>query len=510
MSTQRILLNFILLFLPLAFWAQVPEAFKYQAVARDASGITLVSSPISIRASIVDQNITGTVLYSEIHNTITNDFGLFSLEIGSGSIEIGDFSTIDWSTNAKFIKIEADFSGGSTFDDLGIAQLLSVPYAIYAKNAGNGTFPDGLATGNTVFWNGTNWSVDNGNLFNTGTRVGIGTSTPLQKLDVNGQITIPTDSAYLINNKSVLNTKGQFNLNLGVNAAASNTFGQYNLTAGFNSGVANTIGSQNVFLGAETGEANLDGAMNTFAGRRAGKSNISGDENTFIGTYSGQNNTDGNHNSFLGVTTGNNNTLGEENTFLGAHAGFFNTIGNNNTYVGNFAGQYSVSGSNNVFIGFNADAQTSALNNAIAIGSGAVVTSSNSAIIGNTSITSIGGQVGWSTFSDARLKKNILPETLGLAFILDLNPVRYEYNAEGQKGIIYSGLIAQEVESSIRKFNTTFSGVVKPSNDEGFYSIRYSEFVVPLIKAIQEQEKRISTLEMLILEQSSPKNKNIE
>ena len=335
--------------------------------------------------------------------------------------------------------------------------------------------------------------------------MGIGTSTPLQRLDVNGQINIPADSAYLINNKSVLNTKGQFNVNIGINAGVSNTFGQYNLLAGFNSGVANTIGSQNVFLGAETGEANLDGAMNTFAGRRAGKSNISGDENTFIGTYSGQNNTDGNHNSFLGVTTGNNNTLGEENTFLGAHAGFFNTIGNNNTYVGNFAGQFSVSGSNNVFIGFNADAQTSALNNAIAIGSGTVVTSSNSAIIGNTSITTIGGQVGWSTFSDARLKKNITPETLGLEFIMDLNPVRYEYTAEGQKGIIYSGLIAQEVESSILKLNTTFSGVVKPSNDDDFYSIRYSEFVIPLIKAIQEQEQRINNLELKILELSSPK-----
>jgi hypothetical protein len=495
MSLRHLLLYLGFYLFPMAIVAQVPEAFKYQAVARDASGITLVNSPISIRASIVDQSTTGSTLYSEIHNAITNDFGLFSLEIGSGTIESGDFTSIDWSTNAKFIRIEADFSGGTTFDDLGIAQLLSVPYALYAKNAGNGTFPNGVTEGNTIFWNGSNWVVDNNNLFNNGSRVGIGTSAPLQKLDVRGHITIPIDSAYMINNKSVLNTKGQYNLHLGVNAAASNTFGQYNVIAGFNSGAANTVGNQNVFIGAESGESNLDGAMNTFAGRRAGKINSSGNENTFIGCYAGQNNTIGDHNSFLGVTTGNSNTTGEENTFLGAHAGYFNTTGSNNTYVGNFAGQYSTTGSNNVFIGFNADALTSTLTNAIAIGSGTIVNASNQTIIGNTSMTSIGGQVGWSTFSDRRLKKNITPETLGLDFILDLNPVRYEYKAEGQSGIVYSGLIAQEVELSAANLNTTFSGVVRPQNEDNHYSLRYSEFVIPLIKAIQEQNQKIEELE---------------
>lgn len=494
MSTQRILLNFLFLFLPLAYWAQVPEAFKYQAVARDASGITLINSPISIRASIVDQSTSGTVLYSEIHNTTTNDFGLFSLEIGSGSVETGDFTNIDWSTNAKFIRIEADFSGGATFDDLGIAQLLSVPYAIYAKNAGNGTFPDGIAPGNTIFWNGSNWSIDNGNLYNTGSRVGIGINVPLQKLHVNGHITIPKDSSYKINNVTVLQTKGQDNTQIGQQAGENLTFGMSNVFAGTYAGQLNTVGSQNIFVGVESGRNNQDGMMNTFIGRKTGFLNQNGDENTFMGSYSGQNNTTGDHNTFIGVTTGNSNVSGHENSFYGAHAGYYNETGNNNTFIGNFAGQYSVSGNNNVYLGFNADGITDDLENAIALGAGSVAQQNNSAMIGNTAMTSIGGQVGWSTFSDRRLKMNIQKEELGLDFILRLAPVKYEYRAKGQEGIVYSGLIAQDVESILKELDRTFSGVVVPESENGYYSLRYSEFVVPLINAIKEQQKLINEL----------------
>lgn len=494
MSTQRILLNFFFLFIPIVHWAQVPEAFKYQAVARDASGITLVNSPISIRASIVDQSTSGTVLYSEIHNAVTNDFGLFSLEIGSGSLESGDFISIDWSTNSKFIRIEADFSGGTTFNDLGIAQLLSVPYALYAKNAGNGTFPDGISEGNTIFWNGSNWIIDNNNLFNDGNRVGIGTSNPLQKLDVNGHITVPKDSSYKINNISVLQTRGQENTQVGQQAGEGLTFGMSNVFAGTYAGQFNTVGSQNIFIGVESGRNNIDGMMNTMIGRKAGFFNQNGDENTFMGAFAGQNNTTGDHNTFVGVTTGNSNISGHENCFYGAHAGYYSQSGNNNTFIGNFSGQYSVTGNNNVYVGFNADGATSSLQNAIAIGAGSIALQSNSAIIGNTSMTSIGGQVGWSTFSDRRLKTNIQAEDLGLEFILGLEPVKYEYSASGQKGIIYSGLIAQDVDSLLLKLKKSFSGIVKPDNDRSFYSIRYSEFVIPLINAIQEQNSIIELL----------------
>jgi hypothetical protein len=475
-------------------FAQAPEAFKYQALARDLSGQAVINSPVSLRLSILDGSVAGPVVFQESHSVTTNGQGLFSLNVGEGSLLAGSFAGIDWANGEKFLKIEADLTGGTNFEELGISQLLSVPYALYAKYAGTALLPNGTAPGNTAYWDGTEWVIDSNNLYNSGSFVGINTSSPLQRLDVNGQVNIPLDSAYMINNKSVLNTRGLNNIFIGLNAGANFTFAQNNLFAGYNAGFLNTIGSQNVFLGTEAGQSNLDGMMNTFIGRRAGFQNTSGSENTFIGTFTGQNTTTGQHNSFLGVTTGNSNTTGAENTFLGAHAGYFNTTGSNNTYVGNFAGQYTGTGNNNVYIGFNADGAASNLSNSIAIGAGSVVTASNSVVIGNTSVTSIGGQVGWSTFSDARLKTNVTDENLGLEFILGLHPVKYNYTASGQKGFIYSGFLAQEVDELLKELGTDFSGLVKPQHEHDFYSIRYGDFVIPLINAVKEQQQEIEAL----------------
>lgn len=490
-------ISFLLFFCVQLSWlsAQTPEGFKYQSVARGVSGQTMNNATISLRMSILDNDISGPTVYAETHSVSTNEFGLFSISIGLGTPVLGSFAGIDWSTNEKFLKVEADFAGGSTFTEMGVSQLLSVPYALYSKYAENALLPNGADPGNTVFWNGTEWVINNSNIFNNGDKVGVGMTNPMQKLDVNGKINVPKDSAYTINNVDVLSTRGLASLYLGEYSGLLTTFGQYNVFAGYNSGLNNGIGSQNTFIGSETGVSNLDGMMNSFLGRRAGFANTTGIENTFLGCYAGQSTTSGQHNSFLGVTTGNSNTTGNENTFLGAHAGYFNTTGNNNTYVGNFAGQYTSTGSNNLYLGFNADGVTSNLSNSIAIGSGSIVTASNTVIIGNTAMTSIGGQVGWSTFSDVRLKKGISEETLGLNFIMKLNPVRYEYTAKDQHGIIYSGFIAQEVESVLNDLNTDFSGLVRPKNEHDFYSMRYAEFVVPIVKSIQEQQLLIEELQ---------------
>jgi len=489
--------SLIIIFCAHLIWlnAQTPEAFKYQSIARDVAGQTINNSTISLRMSILESNSTGQTVYAETHSVTTNQFGLFSVNIGLGTPITGAFTSINWETNEKFLKVEADFNGGVAYIEMGVSQLLSVPYALYAKYADNALIPDGTDPGNTVFWNGTDWVVNSSNIYNNGGKIGVGMTNPMQKLDVNGKINIPKDSSYTIGNVNVLSTKGLANLYLGEYSGLSTTFGQYNVFSGYNSGLNNGIGSQNTFIGSETGVSNLDGMMNSFLGRRAGFANTTGIENTFLGCYAGQSTTSGQHNSFLGVTTGNSNTSGNENTFLGAHAGYFNTTGNNNTYVGNFAGQYTSTGSNNLYLGFNADGATNNLSNAIAIGSGSVVTASNTAIIGNTAMTSIGGQVGWSTFSDMRLKKDIYEETLGLNFILKLNPVRYKYTAEDQQGIFYSGFIAQEIEVLLSELKADFSGLVRPKNESDFYSIRYAEFVVPIVKSIQEQELLIEELQ---------------
>ncbi|MBI3502078.1 MAG: tail fiber domain-containing protein [Bacteroidetes bacterium] len=112
--------------------AQAPQSFKYQAVARDASGNELVTTALTVRATIHDINPTGTILYQETFSVTTNQFGLFSVNIGQGAVVQGNFSTINWGTGAKYMQQEVDF--GSGFQNMGTSQLLSVPYALYSSN----------------------------------------------------------------------------------------------------------------------------------------------------------------------------------------------------------------------------------------------------------------------------------------------------------------------------------------------------------------------------------------
>jgi hypothetical protein len=491
---QAIVLIFSFSLLAVTAIAQVPQQFKYQSIARNASGQVLSNSILSIRLSIHEGTSTGTIVFQETHTCTTNEFGLFSLSIGGGTPVLGAINTVNWPIGAKFIEVEGDLSGGNNYSSFGTTELLSVPYALHAQTSGAPLLPNGTQVGNTTFWNGTEWALDNYNLFNAGAAIGIGTNNPLQKLDINGNITIPLDSSYMINNKKILWARGTGNIIVGNNAGAALSIGVNNSFFGFNAGLNNSVGSQNTFLGTETGVANLDGMMNSFVGRRAGLSNTNGNENTFLGAYAGQSNTEGMHNTFSGVTTGSSNTLGSENAFYGAHAGYFSTLGNNNTFIGNFAGQFNSTGSYNTYLGFGADAATGSISNATAIGYGAIVQANNSVQIGNSAVTNIGGPVSWSTLSDKRLKNNVRPLQAGLDFVLELKPVTYTYITKGQEDIRYAGLLAQDVEKIMERMGIEFSGIVKPKNENDNYSIRYAEFVLPLINAVQEQQMMIDAL----------------
>jgi len=147
--------------------AQTPQAFKYQAVARDNAGNILSNQNVSFRMSIIQGALPGTVVYSETHAVTTNEFGLANLEIGRGTPVSGLFSTIDWSITPCFIKTELDPAGGSSFVVMGTSELLSVPYA--------------LSTASTAT---SFWSKSGNNLYYTLGNIGIGTSTPSTNLVV--------------------------------------------------------------------------------------------------------------------------------------------------------------------------------------------------------------------------------------------------------------------------------------------------------------------------------------
>jgi len=159
-------------------WAQAPQKMSYQAVIRNSSGTLITSTPVGMKISVLQGSATGTVSYSETQTPSTNDNGLVSIEIGSGTPVIGTFAGINWAAGPYFIKSETDPTGGTTYSIVGTTQLLSVPYALFSAS-GIGA---GSAAGNTPYWNGTSWITNSSNIFNNGGNVGIGTSNPLENL----------------------------------------------------------------------------------------------------------------------------------------------------------------------------------------------------------------------------------------------------------------------------------------------------------------------------------------
>lgn len=117
-------------------FAQVPEKMSYQAIIRNASGQVLPNQSIAIKASILQGSPAGAAVYSERLTGNTNTNGLITLEIGSGTVLTGTFNTINWSTGSYYLKTETDLAGGTNYTIIGTSQLLSVPYAMFAKSAG--------------------------------------------------------------------------------------------------------------------------------------------------------------------------------------------------------------------------------------------------------------------------------------------------------------------------------------------------------------------------------------
>ncbi len=125
-------------------FAQTPEKMSYQAVIRNSDNHLVTKTTVGMKISILQGSMEGTLVYSETQSPETNDNGLVSLEIGTGTTS-DDFSAIDWALGPYFLKTETDLNGGANYTISGTTQLLSVPFALFSKNAGNvfsGSFSD--------------------------------------------------------------------------------------------------------------------------------------------------------------------------------------------------------------------------------------------------------------------------------------------------------------------------------------------------------------------------------
>lgn len=304
--------------------------------------------------------------------------------------------------------------------------------------------------------------------------------------------------------------------------------------------------NQNVFVGYESGFSNTTGFRNTAIGMNSMRSNSIGYHNTSIGYGSMNNITGGYQNTSNGYLAMNTNTTGARNSVVGYQGLYKNTIGQGNTAVGWRALYNNTSGTYNTAIGFGTNSVGSIYSNSTGIGYNADNTASNSVVVGNGSVTSIGGQVGWTTLSDGRFKKNVRnDEVRGLDFITALQPVTYNYDLKAKERwykerfgdnedaewegkyeieqMRFSGFIAQEVEKAAELLGYEFSGVDAPKNENDIYGLRYSEFVVPLVKSVQElneelqsKSQKIAELEqqnkelLLEVEKNSERLKNLE
>jgi len=238
--------------------------------------------------------------------------------------------------------------------------------------------------------------------------------------------------------------------------------------------------------------------------------NISGINNVAIGYQSLRNN-NGNYNTAVGQQSLYSNTSGAENAAFGKNALYANTTGNRNTAIG-----------------YNAFYTGTAYTNSTAVGYNASISASNQVRIGNSSVTSIGGFANWTNVSDARFKKDIQENVPGLKFVLKLRPVTYRLNMDAiaeklqtpdslrlfeseklKESMVQTGFIAQEVEKVAQELGYEFSGVDTPKNENDYYGLRYAEFVVPLVKALQELYKKVEIEKQSLKQQIEKQNQKI-
>ena len=323
------------------------------------------------------------------------------------------------------------------------------------------------------------------------------------------------------------NTEGAALTAIGFRSLCNNTTGDFNTAVGYQALLLNTTGYWNVALGSGSLQSNTTGRFNTAGGNSSLHFNRTGVENTAFGEQALGGNLDGSYNTAVGCrslwsvqyTSGVGDSgygHGDANTALGYESLKEITTGNGNVGVGVRALQANTTGNYNTAIGYNANVKAGHFTNATAIGHGAIATASNQVTIGNSNVTRIQGFVPWTTISDGRIKKNVQANVPGLAFINKLQPVTYnmdmnaihelqkngkfyededdwaqELQAEAETRTtlqerVRTGFIAQDVEKAAQSIGYNFCGVKGNENGTCLYGLSYSNFVVPLVKAVQE------------------------
>lgn len=493
--------------------AQAPQKMSYQSVVRNGSGQLVSNLPVGIQISILETSASGLAVYIERHTVTTNINGLATLEIGGGTVVAGNFSAINWGNGMYFVKTEVDPNGGTFYSIVSTAQLMSVPYALYAATSGNAV-PQNLTL------TGTSLSISGGNSVDVSSLVNDADSDPNNEIQ----------SLSLVGN--VLSISGSNSVTLPTSGGGGNTLGQaYNQGgAGAGRSIITDAGAVQINnAGTNTIGLEINSAVNSSTAVLANVSGIG------VGFRAESTNSS---NSFAAIQANTNSALGTNSAILGNNSGGgygvagqipSSATGGAAVYGNNLRtnGGSGVSG-----IGFNGVVGQGqfaegfgvyGVNNSPATGTGASLGIGTyglgfNGIYGQTTNMAAGwagyftadigvegagyALGGWINASDARLKKDVIAITSPLERLMMVNGKHYTLtvktkDAEGNVVELSRqqyGVIAQELEKYFPEM-VQEKALFSNTGDQTLYkTVDYIQLVPVLIEAVRELKLEIDAL----------------
>ena len=411
---KKTTLLFVVLLYALATFSQPPQGFTYQAVLHDNDGQPLSNQAVGIMVSLMNE--TGTTTYfAETHTPTTSPAGVVSLVVGMGEPSSGDFASVPWESGEVYISLAVDPSGGTSYESLGLAKLMSVPFALHAGGSEPALSGEGTP-GQIAFWSGTSTlsgltALSYDSSLEVTSPTAAGDDDPIFEVkNRDGKVVFgvyQTGVRVYVDDTQLKGTRGGFAVGGlsdqgkqdeteflrvtpdSVRISFKNpTTGGKGARGGFAVGGLSDQGksiptnllflapdSARVYVNPTSGKGARGGFAvgglsdqgktiadnflnltpdNYFIGHRAGESITNGLYNTFLGYEAGLKSEMGNGNIFLGYGSGHENVYGALNVFIGNNTGYYFTgeeDGEENIFIGNTAGYNSISPANSIFIG---------------------------------------------------------------------------------------------------------------------------------------------------------------